>query len=388
MVRTTTSTAVTELIDGYHIIVVTDHGPRESTTLLKVLAALTARILRLSLGSVQYAAKVQSNKNLFSHIGRMAPLLATAAKLCRNRQSFLVQATDRVLLTGPLGEDNRQTLRGRLARGCARSAPEAFHALLFARGKLAASWARDPVREGAVLPPELLLLNLVRCAIRREARSKAKSAQRERAKVAPAAGAKRYAVSAVDVGEQEGDEEDQGGEEEKGWDEGSGDDEEQEEPGDPEVHAEEEEEEAEGGMGGVYAAMLRSAELSAEQQALLQRMQARRRQREATSPAEPEPELEPEPEPEPEPEAGEGSDGESSDDGWESDDDDDQYDGPERLRPTALDAPAKRRLHLQLQPGDVRTTPCDVVFGRVDAAMCDPPTASKQSGWQDGIDRV
>ena len=120
MVRTTTSTAVTELIDGYHIIVVTDHGPRESTTLLKVLAALTARILRLSLGSVQYAAKVQSNKNLFSHIGRMAPLLATAAKLCRNRQSFLVQATDRVLLTGPLGEDNRQRGEG-YARPMTRS---------------------------------------------------------------------------------------------------------------------------------------------------------------------------------------------------------------------------------------------------------------------------
>ena len=233
MVRTTTSTAVTELIDGYHIIVVTDHGPRESTTLLKVLAALTARILRLSLGSVQYAAKVQSNKNLFSHIGRMAPLLATAAKLCRNRQSFLVQATDRVLLTGPLGEDNRQTLRGRLARGCARSAPDAFHALLFARGKLAASWARDPEREGAVQPAELLLLNLVRCAIRREARAKAKSAQQERAKVAPAAGAKRYAVSAVDVGEQEGDEEEHGEEGEGGGEEeGTGDGEKQEEQGD------------------------------------------------------------------------------------------------------------------------------------------------------------
>ena len=274
VIKTNRTTAVAQMIDGYQIIVVADYD--ESTSLLQALGALAARILRLMLGSKEYADKVHSNKNLFAHIGRVKPLLSAAAKLSRSQQSFLVQATDRVLLTGPLGEDNRQTLRGRLARGCARSAPNAFHAFLFARGKLAASWARDPDKEGGVLPSDLILLNLVRGAVKREARSAARvkrAAQRKTAARDKRRGRRRRRRQDRSSGADGG---------------GSG--------GGSTAEAEP----IEGQVNtGLYGALLdrEGSKLSEASRAMLLKMQERRRQREekASRAAEPEPEPEPEP---------------------------------------------------------------------------------------------
>eukprot|EP01043_Picozoa_sp_COSAG02_P068158 COSAG02_NODE_11216_length_1769_cov_1.677246_1_plen_402_part_01 len=290
-IKTNRSTAVAQMVDRYQIIVVADYD--ESTSLLSQLGALTARILRLTLGTEEYADKVHSNKNLFAHIPRMKPLLTAAAKLSRSQQSFLVQATDRVLLTGPLGEDNRQTLRGQLARGCTRSAPNVFHAFLFARGKLAASWARDPVKEGSVLPSDLVLLNLMRCAIKREARSAAK-ARRDAEKEKKAANDQRRVTRRKQRKQRT---------QQSSADARNGSDEVVtlvDLAGGP-VSAE------------LYSALLeydnrcsgdKTSKMSEANRAMLLKMQARRRQREQKGPApEPEPEPEPELELELEPEA-------------------------------------------------------------------------------------
>jgi hypothetical protein len=161
------TTSVIGVIDGYQALVVSKHC-RDSVVLLQRQAALACRILRLLIGSTNYTAKLTSNKNLFGHMDTMAPILHTAAKLTRRRQSFLVHAVDKVLLS----ETNRCALRDGLARASARHAPRAFHSMLFARGKLASVWLRDAEREGFVQPEDLLLLNLVCCTIRREARGR------------------------------------------------------------------------------------------------------------------------------------------------------------------------------------------------------------------------
>ena len=160
-------TSVIGAVDGYLVLVVGSHA-YDSVNLLHSQAILACRIMHMLLGGAEYHRKISSNKNLFGHICTMQPLVAAATALTRHCHSALSHSTERVFLDGPLGETNRVALQQQLASASRSHAPNVFNSLLFARGKMAATWARDAEREGMVQPADILLLHIVYNSMRRE----------------------------------------------------------------------------------------------------------------------------------------------------------------------------------------------------------------------------
>ena len=173
----------------------------ESPSFLRQQAHMSARVLKLLLGTPGYTALPNSCRNLTAHVSRMHPLMTTLSRqgqrltLESEAAPFVLQATEHLELHGN-ARVMAQELSDELARSCSRLNMQADQAFLFVRSKLAFSlcWAAPGVAPNAVCAADVALLNLVRCSLyeqRLESRMQAVAATGTPAKDAAAAAERR-----------------------------------------------------------------------------------------------------------------------------------------------------------------------------------------------------